>query len=300
MQQLNVQLYLDDRPLSGKQWLVFVLGVLIILADGLDSGAIGFIAPSLLSAWGIDKPALAPVVSASLVGMAIGALVAGPLRREERLIFKTVQPVLPPIGPVAQGAGGMLLRSDAFRQPVREAVPAARPLRTHRTHSRTHRHAAAPIFPREIAVPVLPTGLGIARLVQLARQRQIADGDGAHAHFLRAVAVGKGIELLHKTQRVVGLRLHPGAQARLQRAVVGGERPGWQRSALLRGQNAWLPSADRHQHCDQIGLHRMLLALGLAQGGGMGGGGGRCGHQVRFPRHVDRWALCSAQYLITP
>ena len=79
MQQLNVQQYLDDRPLSGKQWLVFALGVLIILADGLDSGAIGFIAPSLLSAWGIDKPALAPVVSASLVGMAIGALVAGPL-----------------------------------------------------------------------------------------------------------------------------------------------------------------------------------------------------------------------------
>ena len=79
MQQLNVQQYLDNRPLSGKQWLVFVLGVLIILADGLDSGAIGFIAPSLLSAWGIDKPALAPVVSASLVGMAIGALVAGPL-----------------------------------------------------------------------------------------------------------------------------------------------------------------------------------------------------------------------------
>ena len=79
MQQLNVQQYLDNRPLSGKQWLVFVLGVLIILAEGLDSGAIGFIAPSLLSAWGIDKPALAPVVSASLVGMAIGALVAGPL-----------------------------------------------------------------------------------------------------------------------------------------------------------------------------------------------------------------------------
>ncbi len=79
MQELNVQQYLDTRPLSGKQWLVFILGVLIILADGLDSGAIGFIAPSLLQAWGIDKPALAPVVSASLVGMAIGALIAGPL-----------------------------------------------------------------------------------------------------------------------------------------------------------------------------------------------------------------------------
>ena len=79
MQQLNVQQYLDGRALSGKQWLVFALGVLIILADGLDSGAIGFIAPSLLQDWGIDKPALKPVLSGSLVGMAIGALVAGPL-----------------------------------------------------------------------------------------------------------------------------------------------------------------------------------------------------------------------------
>ena len=79
MQQVNVQQYLDNKKLSPKQWMVFVLGVLVILADGLDSGAIGFIAPSLLQAWKIGKPDLAIVVSGALVGMAIGALVAGPL-----------------------------------------------------------------------------------------------------------------------------------------------------------------------------------------------------------------------------
>lgn len=46
-----------------------------------------------------------------------------------------------------------------------------------------------------------------------------------HAQLLRALAIRKGIELLHKAQRMVGLLLHPGAQAGLQRAVVAGKGP---------------------------------------------------------------------------
>ncbi|MFP3758548.1 MFS transporter, partial [Cupriavidus sp. SIMBA_020] len=44
-----------------------------------DTAAIGFIAPSLLGEWGIAKPALAPVLSAALFGLAFGALASGPL-----------------------------------------------------------------------------------------------------------------------------------------------------------------------------------------------------------------------------
>lgn len=79
MKQLNVQDYIDSRPLSAMQWLVFILGALIIFMDGLDTGVIGFVAPSLIQDWGITKAQLAPVLSASLVGMAIGALLAGTL-----------------------------------------------------------------------------------------------------------------------------------------------------------------------------------------------------------------------------
>ena len=51
----------------------------IVLLDGFDTAAIGFIAPSLTIEWNISKPALAPVLSAALFGLAFGALLAGPL-----------------------------------------------------------------------------------------------------------------------------------------------------------------------------------------------------------------------------
>jgi AAHS family 4-hydroxybenzoate transporter-like MFS transporter len=52
---------------------------IIVLLDGFDTAAIGFIAPSLITEWGISRPALAPVLSAALFGLAFGALCAGPL-----------------------------------------------------------------------------------------------------------------------------------------------------------------------------------------------------------------------------
>src|SRR6185295_6431023 len=61
------------------QWTIFGLCFLIVLADGFDTAAIGFIAPSLLKEWGIDKPALKGVLSAALFGLAAGALSSGPL-----------------------------------------------------------------------------------------------------------------------------------------------------------------------------------------------------------------------------
>lgn len=52
---------------------------MVVLLDGFDTAAIGYIAPSLVGEWGVSKPALAPVLSAALFGLAAGALVAGPL-----------------------------------------------------------------------------------------------------------------------------------------------------------------------------------------------------------------------------
>lgn len=77
MKQLNVQDYIDSHPLSATQWLVFILGTLIIFMDGLDTGVIGFVAPSLMQDWGITKSALAPALTASLIGMSLGAVVSG-------------------------------------------------------------------------------------------------------------------------------------------------------------------------------------------------------------------------------
>ncbi|AET92100.1 major facilitator superfamily [Burkholderia sp. YI23] len=76
---VNVQTFINEHPFSPFQWLIFGMCFVIVLLDGFDTAAIGFIAPSLVTEWGISRPALAPVLSAALFGLAAGALLSGPL-----------------------------------------------------------------------------------------------------------------------------------------------------------------------------------------------------------------------------
>jgi AAHS family 4-hydroxybenzoate transporter-like MFS transporter len=64
-----------SRAISG----VVILCFLIVFLDGLDTAAMGFIAPALSQDWGIDRASLGPVMSAALIGMVFGALGSGPL-----------------------------------------------------------------------------------------------------------------------------------------------------------------------------------------------------------------------------
>ncbi len=76
---VDVQMFLDTHKFSRFQWLIFGLCTFIVLLDGFDTAAIGYIAPSLITEWGISRPALAPVLSAALFGLAAGALSSGPV-----------------------------------------------------------------------------------------------------------------------------------------------------------------------------------------------------------------------------
>jgi len=77
--RVDVQAFLNKHPFSGFQWVIFALCFIVVLADGFDTAAIGFIAPSLIGEWGVERPALGPVLSAALFGLAFGALCSGPL-----------------------------------------------------------------------------------------------------------------------------------------------------------------------------------------------------------------------------
>ncbi len=76
---LDVQTFINQQPLSAYQWRVVILCFLIVFLDGLDTAAMGFIAPALSLEWGIDRASLGPVMSAALIGMVFGALGSGPL-----------------------------------------------------------------------------------------------------------------------------------------------------------------------------------------------------------------------------
>ena len=64
------------RPINF--WYVAVL-LLALMADGFDLQVMGFAAPSLVRDWGVKRADLAPVLSASLVGVLFGAPLLGAL-----------------------------------------------------------------------------------------------------------------------------------------------------------------------------------------------------------------------------
>ncbi|RZA32590.1 MAG: MFS transporter, partial [Lysobacteraceae bacterium] len=78
-QTLDVRAHINSRKMSGYQWLLLGLCFLIITTDGIDVAIMGFLAPAITKEWGISRAAFGVVMSAAPVGLAIGALLIGPL-----------------------------------------------------------------------------------------------------------------------------------------------------------------------------------------------------------------------------
>ncbi|MGO4303306.1 MFS transporter [Cupriavidus sp. RAF12] len=78
-QRLDIRAHINDRRMSGYQWLLLVLCFLIVATDGMDVAIMGFLAPDITREWGISKASFGIVMSAAPIGLAIGALLVGPL-----------------------------------------------------------------------------------------------------------------------------------------------------------------------------------------------------------------------------
>ncbi len=74
---VEVTAVVDGARFGPHALLVSVLTTLALVFDGFDIQAIAFAAPKLMSEWGIDRAALAPILAAGLLGMFFGALVLG-------------------------------------------------------------------------------------------------------------------------------------------------------------------------------------------------------------------------------
>ena len=72
---LDLAALIDARPLGRFQvWVLVLIGCSVIM-DGFDLQAMGFVAPALVQAWGIELPALGPIFGAGLFGMLLGSLI---------------------------------------------------------------------------------------------------------------------------------------------------------------------------------------------------------------------------------
>lgn len=79
IQRLDVRELINGNPLSHFQKLVVFLGFCVIALDGFDIAIMGFIAPTLKHEWGVTNYELGFVISAALIGLALGAILSGPL-----------------------------------------------------------------------------------------------------------------------------------------------------------------------------------------------------------------------------
>ena len=78
-EMLTVNEVIDSHPLSGFQLVTILLCSVVLLLDGFDTQAMGFLVPPIAEELGIPLSAFGPVLSAGLVGLMIGAMSAGPI-----------------------------------------------------------------------------------------------------------------------------------------------------------------------------------------------------------------------------
>lgn len=68
---------IDSTRVSTFQWRVFCLCFFVAILDGFDTQAIAFTGPSIVQAFGLGAGALAPILTAGIVGMVLGAMILG-------------------------------------------------------------------------------------------------------------------------------------------------------------------------------------------------------------------------------
>ncbi|WP_338822858.1 aromatic acid/H+ symport family MFS transporter [Bradyrhizobium septentrionale] len=91
---IDIPAVIDAKPVGAFQaWVLVLLGLTVII-DGFDVQAMGFVAPAIIEAWGVDKASLGPVFGAGLLGMLLGSLLfsllADRLGRRPVLIWATL------------------------------------------------------------------------------------------------------------------------------------------------------------------------------------------------------------------
>lgn len=75
---VDLQQWINSRPVSRGQWLILALCFIVAVLDGLDAAIMGFVAPALMHDWSITPAVFGSVMGAAMFGLACGALAAGP------------------------------------------------------------------------------------------------------------------------------------------------------------------------------------------------------------------------------
>src|SRR6202140_4254937 len=76
---IDVTDIMDEQKTGLFHVRIVVLCALMLFLDGIDNQGISYVAPALTKGWNLSRGALAPVFTAGIIGVALGALLTGPL-----------------------------------------------------------------------------------------------------------------------------------------------------------------------------------------------------------------------------
>jgi len=74
---ISIPAVIDQERLGAFQWRVLLLCFLIALFDGFDTQAMAFTGPAIIAAFKLQSTDLAPILTAGIVGMTVGAMLLG-------------------------------------------------------------------------------------------------------------------------------------------------------------------------------------------------------------------------------
>ncbi|MDX3525599.1 MFS transporter [Streptomyces sp. ID05-39B] len=77
--KLSVQEFIDSTAMGPRQKLVVLLGLVVMVAEGLDITIASFVYPHIMRDWGTPMSAVTTTVTTGVLSMAVGGSVAGPL-----------------------------------------------------------------------------------------------------------------------------------------------------------------------------------------------------------------------------
>ncbi|MEP7323994.1 MAG: MFS transporter, partial [Saprospiraceae bacterium] len=69
---------LDNKTMTGYQWLIVVLCVILNFNDGIDVLIVSYSSTDIIREWDLTKAEMGYVFSAGLLGMMVGALAIAP------------------------------------------------------------------------------------------------------------------------------------------------------------------------------------------------------------------------------
>ena len=107
---------IDSHPISGLQYAVLGLCILLNVFDGYDVVSISYTAPTIAEAWSVPPEQLGIIFSASLAGMTLGAVALAPftdtIGRRRMIIFALA---LDTIGMIATAYATSVMQLVAWR-----------------------------------------------------------------------------------------------------------------------------------------------------------------------------------------